>query len=282
MIAPLQDVLHQLRDAYGRGGSLALLFDYDGTLTPIVEHPRLATLDDRTGRLLAALADRPRIRVGILSGRKLDELKSLVPLHGLYFSGTGGMELDLRGRRLNHPHADHITAMIDRLADYLEGQLSAYPNAWIETKGLGLTVHYRQTPAKMHDALRTLVVEAVSNFTGELRLVPGPKAWEVTPDNGWSKGTAVRLILADFVAATDMLFYAGDGANDSEAIAEVAEMGGITVGIGPDAPEAAEFRLPDHAVLRDFLGRLDDSLEKGKPHFSRSSTDCEEPGVLDP
>ena len=31
--------------AYSRGSRLALLFDYDGTLTPIVEHPALARLE---------------------------------------------------------------------------------------------------------------------------------------------------------------------------------------------------------------------------------------------
>lgn len=275
MSVALHEVLHRLRDAYCCGGSLALLFDYDGTLTPIVDHPRLAVLGDETKQLLAALADRPRIHIGILSGRKLDELKALVSLPGLYFSGTGGMELDLQGRRITHPHADQVAAVMTRLSEYLEGQLSAYPGAWLEKKGLGLTVHYRQTPEHLLDSLQSVVAEAVGNFAGELRILHGPKAWEIATAKGWSKGTAVRLILADFVAASDVLFYAGDGANDAEAIAEVAEMGGITVGVGPDAPSASEFRLPDHAALRAFLGGLDAALERGKPHFVRSVRDCE-------
>jgi trehalose-phosphatase len=271
MIATFHEVLDRLCDAYRYGSSLVLLFDYDGTLTPIVEHPRLAVLDRKTRRLLASLADRPRVHVGILSGRGLDELKSLVRLPGLHFAGTGGMELEMRGFHIVHPHADRMAGMMKRLSEHLESQLSAHPGAWLENKRLGLTVHYRQLPGQLLDSLQSVVAEAARNFAGELRIVQGPKAWEITPAKGWSKGTAVRLILADFGASSDVLFYAGDGANDAAAIEEVAAMGGITMGIGPDAPSATEYKVPNYAALRAFLGSLDTSLEKRKPHFARSS-----------
>ena len=82
MIAALREIFDEMCKAYRHGSSLVLLFDYDGTLTPIVEHPRLAVLDRKTRRLLASLADRPRVHVGILSGRELDELRALVGCPG--------------------------------------------------------------------------------------------------------------------------------------------------------------------------------------------------------
>jgi trehalose 6-phosphate phosphatase len=147
----------------------------------------------------------------------------------------------------------------------------------LEKKRLGLTVHYRQLPEQMHGSLQAAVRELTQHFKGELRVVQGPKAWEITPAESWNKGTAVRLILADLAADSDILFYAGDGANDTEAIEEVAAMGGITVGIGPDAPSTAEYRLRSHAVLRALLRYLDASLERRRPHFARSSQSCLEP-----
>ena len=273
MIAALQEIFDEMCEAYRHGSSLVLLFDYDGTLTPIVEHPRLAVLDRKTRRLLANLADRPRVYVGILSGRELDELKSLVRVPGLYLAGMGGMELDLRGLRIVHPHADQVAETMRRLAEHLEGQVTAHQGAWLEKKRLGLTVHYRQLPGHLLDSLQAAVTDVTQDFASEVRITQGPKAWEITPTKGWNKGTAVRLILADYGTNGDALFYAGDGANDAEAIEEVAAMGGITVGVGADAPSIVACRLPNHAALLSFLGNLDASLEKRGPHFARSAKD---------
>jgi trehalose-phosphatase len=270
MIEKLQELLDQICGAYRHGSSLVLLFDYDGTLTPIVEHPRLAVLDRKTKRLLAGLADRPRVRVGILSGRGLDELKSLVRLPRLYLAGTGGLELELRGYRIVHPHTERMAGVMARLASRLESQLSGYSGAWLEKKRVGVTVHYRQLPGHLLGSLQAAITDVSRDFASEVRIVQGPKAWEITPTKGWNKGTAVRLILADFGASSDVLFYAGDGANDAEAIEEVAAMGGITVGIGSDAPPAVSCRLPSPAALLAFLSELSSSLEEREPRFARS------------
>ncbi len=60
---PAHMVLRWLLDAHRRGRTLFLLFDYDGTLTPIVEHPDQAVLRRGPG-VLAALASQPGIRLG--------------------------------------------------------------------------------------------------------------------------------------------------------------------------------------------------------------------------
>jgi len=271
MIAALQEIFDEMCETYRHGGSLVLLFDYDGTLTPIVAQPQLAVLDRKTRRLLAALADRPRIHIGILSGRELDELKSLVQVPGLYLAGTGGSELDLRGLRIVHPQSDRIAGTMKRLAEQLEGQVMAHHGAWLEKKRLGLTVHYRQLPGQLLGPLQAAITDVTRTFANDIRVVQGPKAWEITPARGWNKGTAVRLILADFGTNGDVLFYAGDGANDAEAFKEIAAMGGITVGVGADAPSNAVCKLPNQVALLSFLSSLDGSLEKRKPHFSRSS-----------
>ena len=114
-----------------------LLFDYDGTLTPIVEHPRLAMLICTTpAACWHGLAKRPRVEVGVLSGRALDDLKSLLGLPGLY-SG--------RNRRAGigtarHSEYGHPRAVPGRQPDAeprprsLEQCVADYPGAWVENK----------------------------------------------------------------------------------------------------------------------------------------------------
>ncbi len=274
MIAEMQEVCNRMCHAYRQGSSLVLLFDYDGTLTPIVEHPNLAVLDRETKRLLADLAARPRVCVGVLSGRTLDELASLVQVPNVYLAGTGGVELDLRGLRVVHPHADRIAKTMSRLAGSLEATIADYQGAWIEKKRLGLTIHYRHLPDRLHGALHAVVTDVITESANDVRMLRGPMAMEITPAKGWNKGMATRLILADIGAANDILFYAGDGDNDYEAVEEVAAMGGITVGIGLNAPTAASHRLPSHVALLSFLGKLNSSLERRKPHLTRSAEKC--------
>ena len=50
-----------------------LIFDYDGTLSPIVTDPAAARLVDGAAELLAALAERYRT-VAVVSGRSVDFL----------------------------------------------------------------------------------------------------------------------------------------------------------------------------------------------------------------
>lgn len=273
MIAALQNIVDEMCETYRHGGSLVLLFDYDGTLTPIVAHPRLAVLDRKTRRLLASLADRPRIHIGILSGRELDELRSVVKVSGLYLAGTGGLELELRGFRIIHPHTNRMAETIQQLAQQLEGQVTAYQGAWLEKKRLGLTVHYRLLPGQLLGSLQAAVTDITRSFANDIRVSQGPKAWEITPARGWNKGTAVQLIRVDIGKTPDVILYAGDGANDAEAFQEIAAMGGVTLGVGADAPSSAVYRLPNQPALLSFLNDLDGSLEKRRPHSTRSSKD---------
>lgn len=274
MIVALRVLLDGLCAAYRQGTGLVLLFDYDGTLTPIVEHPRLAVLDRKVRRLLARLANRPRIGLGILSGRQLEELERLVRLPGLCLAGTGGLELNLQGTRIEHPRALYAAALIERVAERLDEELKGHQGAWLETKRLGLAVHYRHLAEHLVAPLRTRVEELADAFPGELRIVEGPRAWEITPAWGWTKGTAVGMILAHLGAGGEQLLYAGDSANDADAMEVVAAAGGTVLGIGPRAPSLAQYRLPDHAALQTFLTCLDAFLKSGSPAAGRSTRDC--------
>lgn len=58
--------------------NLALLLDYDGTLTPIVAHPDLAVIPPETKALLEDLSNVPNIFLAIISGRNPDNVKQMV------------------------------------------------------------------------------------------------------------------------------------------------------------------------------------------------------------
>ena len=53
---------------------LALLLDYDGTLSPIAKHPDLAILPPETKKVLERLANRPDVFISIISGRSVESV----------------------------------------------------------------------------------------------------------------------------------------------------------------------------------------------------------------
>ncbi len=270
MTAGLEGLCENLASDYGRGRHLALFFDYDGTLVPIVEHPWLAAADRRTRRVLDRLARRPRVYVVIVSGRSLDDLKAMVPLRRLYFAGTGGMELDLGVTRVVHPLAERAMASVRELAGRLRDELAACPGAWVEEKRLGCTVHYRAVSAPLIETACTATRRIIACCRTPMVALDGPMAIEIIPALGWNKATAVRMVLEYLAVVDPVPLYAGDGANDAVALAVVSAMGGIALGVGRDAPAAA-YRLAAPAVMCEFLEKLENNLERASSCRKRAA-----------
>jgi len=258
--ATLTEAKERMLRAYRADHPLVLLFDYDGTLVPIVEHPSLATLAPRTRDLLDRLARRPRVFLGILSGRKLSDLEQLVGFVHVFYAGAAGLELNLRGTRTIHPRAEKARALIEELCRRLQEALTACPGSCVENKQFGLTIHYRAAAPAQIPKLRALVAGILQPRANELRILEGPMAIEATLALGWTKGTAVRMI-AENVGPGAFPLYAGDEANDRDALEAATALGGIALGIGSRAPSTSECRLPDPAALVQFLAELLESLD---------------------
>jgi trehalose 6-phosphate phosphatase len=262
-------ILERLITAYQRGERLVLVFDYDGTLTPLVAHPSLAHLDPALRDVLARLAATPRVTVGVVSGRGLDDLIGMVGLEGLSYGGSTGLELELAGERRIPTEALESRALLDALRAASEIGLTAYPGAWVENKPFGFTVHYRQLAPDRIEPLRTDMADLLEPHAAGLHVLDGPLAIEVVPAIERGKGTALRAIVAAGSEPATVL-YAGDAANDALALVTAAELGGIALGIGPEPPAEAACRLPDPAALIELLAALAEALatapEEGDRH----------------
>lgn len=260
MTGALHDALKRLADCYWHGASLALLFDYDGTLVPIADDPDLAVLAPMTRRQIERLARMPAVFVGVFSGRRIDDLKRAVGISGLYYAGTNGLELDWSGVPVVHADSDRAARLIAMVADCVRRAVVGYSGAWVEQKPLGLTVHYRHVQPNRIDALRREVAAAMDPFSGQLRVFDATMAIEAMPDIGWSKGSAVLMMVERLGGNTVLPFYAGDDANDADAMIASAVMGGLAIGIGPGAPTAALHNLPDPRSLGRCLDALREML----------------------
>src|SRR5688572_21045526 len=100
---------------------LVLLSDFDGTLASFDVDPSAPQLSAETKHVLERLASRDDISVGLVSGRRLDDLdrRTKLPPH-VYLAGLHGLEIRHGAHAWRHPElvesrdlADQVTRAID-------------------------------------------------------------------------------------------------------------------------------------------------------------------------
>lgn len=249
--------------AHRAGRPLALLFDYDGTLAPLVPHPSLAAIPDPTRAALAALAAAPGVTLGFVSGRALGDLRERVGLPGGWYAGSGGMHLDIDGVEATDPAVAAFDGIADALLTALSATLKWFPGTWAEWKPGCLSLHYRALAAINAVDFATEARAALTELGPDcppLRVREVSRALEVALAGAWTKGDAAARMVRR-LPANAFVAYAGDAPNDLEAFLAVQAAGGLTVGVGPDAP-AAVVRLDGPANLADGLARLAAALTK--------------------
>ena len=218
---------------------ILLLFDYDGTLTPIVARPEDALLPEETRQRLAALAARPGCIAGIVSGRSIADLSVLADIPGLIHAGNHGMEIRGPGMNFIHPGAVAARDTLDGVQNTLANALAHVPGVIVEHKGLTLTVHFRATPQLLAGEVDDVVTATAEPYVegGQLRLTRGKMVVEVRPAIPWDKGKAIEKIHRHFRESgnpEDSLLpvYFGDDRTDEDGFRMVQNMGGIAVFVG--------------------------------------------------
>lgn len=252
------EVASQLKDA----GQILLLSDYDGTLTPIVERPELAELPPHMRQLLQKLARRSNVMVGIISGRALSDLQERVAIEGITYAGNHGLEIEGPGFSFVNPVAAELKPLLRLLHQVLSRTLEAIKGAFVENKGLTLSVHYRQVEEDQAGVLQSAVerVVAPSRAVGKLRTTMGKKVYEVRPAVDWDKGKAIELLLVRHVRGgkrKPLVIFLGDDLTDEAGFKAVEKHNGISIFVGePGANTRASYFLRSPLEVEKFLEML--------------------------
>lgn len=238
---------------------LLLLLDYDGTLTPIAEHPSQVHLEEAARDILKGLAHMPGVFVGLISGRQLSDLKASVKLKGLCYVGNHGLELEGPQIRFTNPAAQASRPVIRKIAESLHRALRKIPGAWVEDKKLTLSVHYRAVPPAKMISLKNSFYETLHPYLEKRKVSvrAGKKVFEVHPPVRWDKGKIVSWLLARRLATArggDVLpIYMGDDLTDEDAF-EALKAQGITVAVGPTSPvSSARYSVRSCHEVQRFL-----------------------------
>lgn len=250
----------------------ALLLDYDGTLTPIVNTPDEAILNGGMRSVLGKLKDDPNYIVAVISGRSLMDVKSKVELEGICYAGNHGMEIEYLGSIYIHPDAKKKMQVIKKICLEFQPLLNGIDGVIIEDKGLTASIHYRMVSPEEIPKVKRIVESTIESYIekGDIKLTHGKMVLEIRPNILWDKGKAVEWVLKTIgTKASQQYFpvYIGDDRTDEDAF-KVLKGKGITVLVASNIKHTnAEFVLHNVDEVKNFLNwfiMVNKSIGRGK------------------
>jgi len=202
--------------------NVVVVFDFDGTLAPIVARPAAARMRARTRQLLDELTR--FYPCAVVSGRtRADLTRRLAGVHVDCVLGNHGLEFgrvngDWRSKR----------AAIRSWATELRRAAAPFRGATVEDKGVSVTVHFRN--ARDREGARRAIHATTRHLEGA-RIVGGRQAINVLPREGVSKSEVLRRVRELF--GCDACVYVGDGDGDDEVFAVDDPYALLALRVGP-------------------------------------------------
>jgi trehalose-phosphatase len=239
--------------------TLILLFDFDGTLAEFDLDPAAPVLTQERRDWLTAVAMGSGVSLGVVSGRRLDDLKRRTRLAPtVYHSGLHGLEIEIDNRRWQHPELGEAHRHIRELTVHLMQVADRLPGSFVEDKSASVAFHVRRVPAeKRGEMILTAQREATAWIeTGRVRPLLGDAVVEFLPNIRSHKGDALQWIVADVEARTrtqSWVAFVGDDVTDEDAFRAIRSGIGVLVGL---RPTAATFQLGSIAEVDRLLRRL--------------------------
>jgi len=171
---------------------LVLFLNYDGTSTPMVDRPELATLSEDMRALLTRLA--ARCTLVIVSGRDRQDVQHMVRLETLIYNRQSRVR-HCRPRRAapaTRRGDEQPARPRDSAAQQLRQRLGHIEGVLVERKRFAIAVHSRLVADKDVGRIAETVDQLHQQHPG-LRQMRGKKVVELQPEVAWDKGRAVLL-----------------------------------------------------------------------------------------
>jgi len=218
------DAEHKYATLASLASQAVIAFDFDGTVSPIVEDPTQAHIHPEAAEVLIELA--PKVRaLAVVTGRPARQVLALGGLEEVADElAASGTELLVHGQYGNERWTSTDRAIIGPrppvgLATFLRElprllREHGAADAYVEEKGLAVAVHTRRLaePEATYDRLLAPLREAAESH--DLTIEPGKQVIEVRAP-GMDKGLVIDR-LVDTLGAKAILF-AGDDLGDIEA-----------------------------------------------------------------
>lgn len=203
---------------YRRARRRLFMFDYDGTLTPIVRDPQAAIPSDRVLRTIKSLAADPRNAVWIISGRDqafLDEWMGHIPElglsaeHGCFIRKPRSDDWENLAEQTDMEWQKEVMEVFQHYTERTQG-------SFIERKRVALTWHYRRADPEYgafqaKECRKHLEATVVKKW--DVEVMAGKANLEVRP-TFVNKGFIAARLVNEYETAPDFILCLGDDFTD--------------------------------------------------------------------
>lgn len=253
----------------------ALLFDFDGTLSELVDDPADASIEVRSETALHQLAHHVDV-LGIVTGRAAKDVMTRLDASDLVVVGNHGLEKVVKGEHVEHEAGVQAAAAIEAAMTEIRERLvrdSLDEGVIFENKRLSGSIHYRMAPNQKK--VGSVLVPLARRVAGEngLRLTEGKLIVELRPTAEISKGTAIRQLREEYKLAS--IVFLGDDLTDVDGflalreLRDAGELDTLAVGVlGPDSHDqvgmTCDVAVTEVLGVADYLEQLLAVLEGEK------------------
>jgi trehalose 6-phosphate phosphatase len=241
---------------------LWFFLDYDGTLADFPPRPDMIQVQPDIISLVQRVASRPRLRVTVVSGRKLQDLRNLLPVESIFLAGVYGLELQTpAGDLIRRGDYGLIRASLDQVKLSWERLISGRDGLFLEDKGWSLALHVLNADANLaRDVLLPARRKAFESLPeGLFRQFVDRNFLEIAPYQA-NKGETVRYLFSNFPLSDAYPLFIGDDDKDIEAFDAVHALGGINIlvsdSLHPIHTSKADYVLKSPQSVRRWLRKL--------------------------
>jgi len=199
---------------YARTTNRIFLLDYDGTLVPFHDRPRMAMPPEDVIGVLKRLCADTRNTVAIVSGRDrrtLDDFFGTTPLLLVAEHGAWVRDADRQWRTTDKGSSPWMADLLPVLELYTD----RLPGSFVEAKESGLAWHFRRADPEQRQVLAGELVDYLTSFTAniDVQIMQGNKVIEIR-NSRINKGSAVAMLLAK--SSFDFILSVGDDWTDED------------------------------------------------------------------
>lgn len=241
-------------DIISKQSKFLFIFDYDGTLTPIIKEHNKALLTDDEFTLINDLAKSPNTQVSIVTGRSIANLKMLIQNKldpNIFLYGSHGAEIGEESR--DESYKQQLISIKEKFAQE--------PFIAMEEKPISLTIHYRNHPDR--EILISKLDEEAAIHSELFRIQMGHEVYEFIPKD-INKGLSIEDLNNRYPGYFPIFF--GDDLTDNYGFKIINKLNGLSIQVSERVKEREAGYLIDsvqdtYRIIRCYLDLL-----KGNKH----------------
>jgi trehalose 6-phosphate phosphatase len=149
-------------------------------------------------------------------------------------------------------------AAVRKLRATADAEVAGLPGVWIEDKGYGFALHYRDLPDQ--EAAIVALANDIATMSGStLQVQPGVFVQELRP-SAFDKGLAVDELMEQAPFEGRRPVVVGDDRTDEYAFEAAHRHGGVSILVGPRDDTVARYRISDPEGVRAWLAQATEEV----------------------